>query len=155
MLQITEKLTTPAAATTTLTLPFESRQKSRLRATLDDGTEVGLFLERGTVLRDGDVLRADNGTLVAVRAAPEDVSIAYTNDEHLLARACYHLGNRHVPLQIGHGWLRYQHDHVLDDMVAQLGLTVKFERAAFEPEAGAYGGHATHGQTHGLSHHEH
>lgn len=151
MIQITEKLTTSIAATTTLTLPFESRQKSRLHAALDDGTEVGLFLERGTVLRDGDTLRADSGLIIAVRAADEDVSIAYTNDEHLLARACYHLGNRHVPLQIGSGWLRYQHDHVLDDMVAQLGLSVRFERSPFEPEAGAYGGHAAHGH----EHHEH
>ncbi len=150
MIQITEKLTSHAIIpNTTLTLPFELRQKSRLHTTLDDGTEAGIILDRGTVLRDGDLLRADNGIVIAVRAAAEGVSTAYTNDEHLLARACYHLGNRHVPLQIGHGWLRYQHDHVLDEMVARLGLSVKVESAPFEPEAGAYGGHVEQG------HHEH
>lgn len=154
MIQITEKLAAHTTASATLTLPFESRQKSRLRATLDDGTEVGLFLERGTVLRNGDTLRADNGLIIAVRAAEEEVSMAYTTDEHLLARACYHLGNRHVPLQIGSGWLRYLHDHVLDEMVAQLGLSVRFERAPFEPEAGAYGGHASHAR-HEHGHHDH
>ncbi len=152
MINITEKLSSHTVVpTTTLTLPFELRQKSRLHTQLDDGTDAGLFLERGTVLRDGDLLRAENGTVIAVRAAAEDVSTAHAHDNHLLARACYHLGNRHVPLQIGDGWVRYQHDHVLDDMLIQLGLHVKFERAAFEPESGAYGGHG-HGHHHDHGH---
>ena len=153
MLQITEKLSAPASATLTLTLPFELRQKSRLRATLDNGAEAGLFLERGTLLRHGDLLRADSGEIIEVRAAPEDVSTARAVGLLLLARACYHLGNRHVPLQIGDGWLRYLHDHVLDDMLLHMGLDVTFERAPFEPEAGAYAGQ-THGQRH-AHHHSH
>jgi urease accessory protein len=153
MLQITEKLTVPASATTTLTLPFELRQKSRLRATLDNGAEAGLFLERGTLLRHGDLLRADSGEIIEVRAAPEEVSTARAADTLLLARACYHLGNRHVPLQVAHGWLRYLHDHVLDDMLLHMGLDVTFERAPFEPEAGAYAGQAHgHGHTHQHDH---
>lgn len=157
MLQITEKLTAPAHATATLTLPFELRQKSRLRATLDNGAEAGLFMERGTLLRHGDLLRADSGEIIEVRAASEDVSTARTTNPLLLARACYHLGNRHVPLQVGDGWLRYLHDHVLDDMLVHMGLDVTFECAPFEPEAGAYAGEAQgHGHSHAHSHdHEH
>ncbi len=139
-LQITERLREPADAQATLTLPFEQRQKSRLRIRLDNGQDAGLFLPRGTVLRHGDRLRATSGLVVEVRAAPEAVSTARADDALLLARAAYHLGNRHVALQLGPGWLRYPHDHVLDNMTRELGLTVNREQAPFEPEAGAYGG---------------
>ncbi len=138
MLQVIERLDEALPAQTTLTLPFEQRQKSRLKAVLDNGTDVALLLPRGTVLRHGDRLRAVNGLVIEVRAAAEPVSTAFTKDTTLLARACYHLGNRHVPLQIGDTWLRYVHDHVLDRLVTQLGLRVFPEQAAFEPEAGAY-----------------
>jgi len=127
-----------------LTLPFELRQKSRLKATLDNGDEVGLMLPRGTVLRGGDCLRAEDGSVIRVCAAKETVSTATITDPHLFARACYHLGNRHVPLQIGENWLRYLHDHVLDDMLKGLGIQVTCEQATFEPESGAYGGHSHH-----------
>ncbi len=143
-LQIVERLSEALPAQATLTLPFELRQKSRLRTRLDSGEDVGVFLARGTVLRDGDRLRAFNGLIVEVRAAPEPVSTARTDDPLLLARAAYHLGNRHVALQLGSGWLRYLHDHVLDGMVQKLGLSVVGEQASFEPEAGAYGGGHDH-----------
>ncbi|MDG4553902.1 MAG: urease accessory protein UreE [Candidatus Competibacter sp.] len=143
-LQITERLREPVDAQTTLTLPFEQRRKSRLRTRLDNGRDAGLFLPRGTVLRHGDRLRATSGLVVEVRAAPETVSTARADDALLLARAAYHLGNRHVALQLGSGWLRYSHDHVLDDMARELGLTVSREQAPFEPEAGAYGGERHH-----------
>ncbi len=137
---------------TSLTLPFELRQKSRLRTRLDNNIEIGLLLPRGTVLRQGDLLRADNGLVIEVKAANELVSTATSTDPLRLARACYHLGNRHMPLQIGDGWLRYLHDHVLDDMVKSLRLNVIAEHAAFEPEAGAYTGtsnkHAGHAHAH-------
>ena len=139
-LQITERLREPADAQATLTLPFEQRQKSRLRIRLDNGQDAGLFLPRGTVLRHGDRLRATSGLVVEVRAAPEAVSTARADDALLLARAAYHLGNRHIALQLGPGWLRYPHDHVLDNMARELGLTVNREQAPFEPETGAYGG---------------
>ena len=102
------------------------------------------MLERGSVLRHGELLRAENGLVVEVRAANEEVAVISTEDSFLLARACYHLGNRHVPLQIGKGWLRIQRDHVLEEMVESLGLLVKHELAPFEPESGAYSGHSTH-----------
>ena len=147
-LQIVEHPGADLPAQATLTLPFEQRQKSRLRTRLDNGEEVGLFLPRGTVLRHGDRLRAANGRVVEVRAAPETVSTARTDDPLRLARAAYHLGNRHVALQLGPGWLRYLHDHVLDGMVRELGLEVVCEQAPFEPEAGAYGGGHHHGHDH-------
>lgn len=143
MLNITRKLpasTTPAHVK--LVLPFQLRNKSRLRTTLENGEEVGLILERGSILRGGELLLADDGRIVEVVAEPETVSTVHASDAVALCRATYHLGNRHVALQIGDGWVRYQHDHVLDEMVRGLGLAVTVEEAPFEPEAGAYGGHS-------------
>ena len=147
MFEVHEVLHEPLVASERLVLPFELRQKSRLRATSVAGTEFALLLPRGTVLRDGDRLRAVNGLIIAVQAASESVSTARSDDVTRFARVCYHLGNRHMPLQIGAGWLRYLADHVLDKMVAELGLMVVHEQAPFEPEAGAYNqhGHADSG----------
>jgi len=137
----------------TLTLTLEQRVKARLRAQLDDGREVGLFLDRGPIMRGGDLLACEDGTVIQVRAAEEPVSVVKTDDAHLLARACYHLGNRHTPLQILKGELRYQHDHVLDDMVKKLGLQTTFANLPFEPEPGAYGEHGSeHAHSHSHSH---
>lgn len=127
-----------------LTLPFDLRKRSRFRSQLDSGGEAGVVLPRGTVLRHGDLVVDEAGVGARVIAAPERVSTVRGPTPTALARACYHLGNRHVPLQIGAGFARYQHDHVLDDMVRELGLTVAVETAPFEPEAGAYGGGAAH-----------
>ena len=136
-----------------LTLPIEQRVRSRLRARLDDGREVGLFLPRGTLLRGDDRLGSDDGLVIEVVAAAETVSTIHCDDPTLLARAAYHLGNRHIPLQVEAGWLRYQHDHVLDDMLRQMGLELVVEQAPFEPEAGAYqqaaeGHHHSHSHSH-------
>jgi len=143
MLKLIHKVET-GSATGSLTLPLDSRNKSRLKVTLDDGSEAGLFLPRGTVLHNGDLIASDNGHLVEIKAAPETVSSVRCDDPLMLARACYHLGNRHVLLQIESGLVRYQHDHVLDDLVRGLELSVTVEQAPFEPEPGAYGdyGHA-------------
>jgi urease accessory protein len=142
-----------AAPTASVTLTFDQRRKSRQLLRLDDGSEAALLLPRGTVLGAGDRLRAEDGAVIAVQAAPESLSVARTDDGLRLLRAAYHLGNRHVPLQIGAGELRYQHDHVLDGMVQALGLTVEVVSAPFAPEGGAYGhgGHepaADRGHTH-------
>ena len=158
MLKLTQKIDS-GIATGSVTLPLELRIRSRVKVTLDDGREAGLFLPRGSVLRDGDLVSSLDGIIVEVRAAPETVSTVSSTDPHLLARACYHLGNRHVALQIEPGFVRYQHDHVLDDMVRGLGLHVVVEQAPFEPEPGAYGdyGHAPgQGHHHGHMHaHQH
>jgi urease accessory protein len=155
MLHLTELLSDRVAAgaatpTGTATLTLDERRKSRLRLTLADGREAALLLPRGSALRDGDLLRADEGDVIVVRAAAESLSVARTTDAHTLLRGAYHLGNRHVPVQLGDGWLAYEHDHVLDDMVRGLGLTVETRRAPFEPEAGAFrhDGNGGNGHTH-------
>jgi len=152
MLQFKQIIEPVEAPLTTLTLSFEQRSRSRLKVTLDNGQPAGLFLPRGTVLQQGDCLRAESGEVVQVRAADETVSSVYVDNPLMIARSCYHLGNRHVALQITSGFIRYQHDHVLDDMLRGLGLEVTVEQAPFEPEAGAYG---THAHTHSHSHDEH
>lgn len=126
----------------TVALPFEARQKARQRITLASGRSAGLKLPRGTVLRSGDHLQSECGTCIRIDAAPESVSSVASSDLQTLARAAYHLGNRHVWLQIGDGWLRYLHDHVLDAMVRGLGLDVQHDTLPFEPEAGAYANEA-------------
>ncbi|WP_146449498.1 urease accessory protein UreE [Vibrio kanaloae] len=123
-----------------LSLPIDSRIKSRLKVMLDDGRNAGLFLPRGHILRGGEQLSSKCGLVVEVKAAPETVSTVYCEDLLLLTRVAYHLGNRHVPLQVEAGWVRYQHDHVLDEMVEGLGAKVTTEKQPFEPEGGAYGG---------------
>lgn len=138
MIRITEILKSKASPSTTLSLPINSRVKSRIKVTLDDGREAGLFLPRGKVLRNGDLVASEDGLVVEIKAAPELVSTVTSDNPHALAVASYHLGNRHVPLQVEPLWLRYLHDHVLDDMIRGLGLSVKTETAPFEPEAGAY-----------------
>ncbi|OAI84962.1 urease accessory protein UreE [Pseudomonas putida] len=127
------------AVTATATLSLDTRIKSRIRITLDDGRDAGLMLERGQLIRGGELLADEaGGEVIRVIAAAEEVSTVYCADGLALARAAYHLGNRHVPLQVEAGFLRYQHDYVLDDMVRGFGLEVCVEKAPFEPEAGAY-----------------
>ncbi|GLT24539.1 urease accessory protein UreE 2 [Zoogloea oryzae] len=144
MLLIETLYTGDAAPTARLTLDFDARTKSRLRTQLEDGEEVGLFLPRGTILRGGDRLLAADGRIVEVVAAPEDLIEARCADAFALARAAYHLGNRHVAVQVGAGWLRIQADHVLETMLTGLGAEVASLTAPFEPEAGAY----AHGHHH-------
>lgn len=131
---------------TTLTLPWEKRTRSRQRVLLDNGDEAGLVLPRGLVLRDGDLLAAENGTRIHIKAAVESVSTVCCSDPLELARLCYHLGNRHVELEINRERLCYPHDHVLDEMVRGMGYEVLIRQAPFEPETGAYG--HTHGNQH-------
>ena len=136
----------PAAAVPadTLTLNFELRAKCRLRTRLDSGEEVGLFLPRGTILRGGDRLAGNDGRVVAVQGAAETVIEARSDDMLLIARAAYHLGNRHVAVEVQRGLLRLAADHVLAQMLVGLGLDVRETQTPFEPEAGAYGGHPAH-----------
>lgn len=151
MLVIEQRAPEGAPASDRLSLSFELRCKSRLRCRLDSGEEVGLFLERGSILRAGDRLLGNDGRVVEVVAAPEAVVEARHDDPLLLAKAAYHLGNRHVPVQVGRGFLRFGRDHVLADMLRGLGLAVTEIDAPFEPESGAYGGHGGHAQPHGHS----
>jgi urease accessory protein len=128
-------------ATGTVTLDWERRQRTRLRARLDDGREAAIRLPRGSgTLRDGDLLRAVDGTLITVRAAAEALSVV-EGDGQALIRACYHLANRHVPLALMPGRLCWRHDHVLDVMVGGLGHEIRHEAAPFEAEGGAWDVH--------------
>jgi len=124
-------------------LPYDLRQKARQRLRLKSGREAALFLPRGAVLRHGDILISDNGLRLKVAAARETVSVARIDDALLLARIAYHLGNRHVAVQVRKDRLIYLHDHVLDDMVRGLGGALSVATQPFEPEEGAYhgGGH--------------
>jgi urease accessory protein len=129
----------------TLTLDFDARGKSRLAATLDNGEEVALVLPRGTVLRDGDVLVAQDGTLVRVIAAAEAVLMVTARDRLTLTRAAYHLGNRHTPVEVGAEYLKLEYDPVLADMLKRIGALVEQVTLPFQPESGAYGGGHKHG----------
>ncbi|TDF81875.1 urease accessory protein UreE [Pseudomonas sp. H9] len=139
MIVLTRRLSEAAQPNATVTLALDTRIKSRVRVTLDDGREAGLMLARGQLIRGGDLLADEQGNeVIRVLAAAEQVSTVRCDDPLLLTRASYHLGNRHVPLQVERDFVRYQHDHVLDEMVRGLGLQVIVEQAPFEPEAGAY-----------------
>jgi urease accessory protein len=141
-----------------LSLPYEARQKRRLRTRLEDGRELALLLGGSPSLRAGDRLRAEDGSVIEVRAEPEPVSRVPCGEPLLLARACYHLGNRHLPVEIGPDFLRYPADHVLDALVEQLGLRVVRALEPFEPEGGAYahGSAGRHAHAHGDDHdHDH
>lgn len=149
MLILTQK--TPHPATDSVALAYDERKRSRLKVTLASGVEAGIFLERGDHLHGGDKLQAEDGNVVVeIVAAPEKLIEAQAGDALLFARAAYHLGNRHVPVQIlpeaVGGRLRLQTDHVLADMLRGLGCTVAETEAPFQPESGAYsaGGHHHH-----------
>ena len=159
MLEIKSKLKIPRSAYKVevrgqLKLPFESRQKSRLKTKLVSGEDVGLMLPRGEILRGGDLVTASDGRVIEIVAEPEKVLHIETKD---LAKVAYHLGNRHVPVQVGEGFLRIMEDHVLEEMVQKLGAKVSHVEAPFEPEAGAYaGGHHQHDEMgHGGKIHDH
>lgn len=148
MLTIEKRAAPGGLAGDALELPFEARCKSRLRARLESGEEVGLFLDRGQGMRHGDRLEAADGRIVEVRAAAETLMEVRCDDALQLARAAYHLGNRHVPVELGDGFLRFTADHVLGGMVRGLGLGVEIVSAPFEPEGGAYGSGYGHSHLH-------
>jgi len=137
-----------------LKLPFDARQKSRLKTKLVSGEEVGLMLPRGEILRGGDLVTASDGRVIEVVAEPEKLLHVETES---LAKVAYHLGNRHVPVQVGEGFLRIAEDHVLEEMLKKMGAKVSRVEAPFEPEAGAYaGGHHQHDEMgHGGKIHDH
>ena len=137
-------------------LDWDVRQKSRLLATDSLGRELNVFLPRGSVLRGGDVLVAEDGSLIRVKAAPQPVLVVTHCVDHGtpfdLLRAAYHLGNRHVPLELQADRLLLEPDHVLADMLRAQHLIVTETSSAFEPEGGAYGAGAQAGHAHGHEH---
>ena len=145
----------------TVELDWDVRQKSRFDASDSLGRSIGVFLPRGSVVRGGDVLVAQDGSLIKVLAAPQAVLVVRHCAEHGtpfdLLRAAYHLGNRHVQLELQPDHLKFEPDHVLADMLRSMQLIVTEEQAAFEPEGGAYAaqGHAHGHDHHGHDHHDH
>ena len=145
----------------TVELDWDVRQKSRFDATDSAGRHLGVFLPRGTVVRGGDVLVAEDGSLIQVIAAPQEVlkitHCANHGTPYALIRAAYHLGNRQVPIELKSDHLKIEPDHVLADMLRAMHLIVNAVDEAFEPESGAYanGGHAHGGHSHGHGHDHH
>ena len=153
MIEITTRCETKgetAAVYAKLELPFDVRQKSRMRACLSTNEDVSVNLARGEILRGGDLLVTSDGRIVEVVAKPEALLHVECDTPHALARAAYHLGHRPVPTEVGEGYLRIAADHVLERMLDGLGARVQRIVAPFEPEGGAYGGHS-----HGIAPHHH
>jgi urease accessory protein len=133
-----------AAASGTVTLGFLDRHRRRVRLQADDGTPFLLDLPRAVVLGEGDGLALEGGGYLCVRAAAETLAEIECGDGAALARIAWHLGNRHLPMQVAGSQLRIRWDHVIVDMVAGLGARVARIEAPFNPEAGAYGHHHDH-----------
>ena len=128
-----------AVVTDVLELPFDLRERSRLRATLLSGQEIGIDLPVGTILHHGSKLQLADGRVVAIEACDEELLEVRAASAAELARIAYHIGNRHVPIQVGDGWLRILPDHVLKAMVEGLGGDAEPVSGRFQPESGAYG----------------
>ncbi len=139
-----------------VTLDWDTRQKSRFDATDSTGRQLGVFLPRGTVVRGGDVLVAEDGSLIRVEAAPQNVLRISACAEHGTAfdlmRAAYHLGNRHVSIELRPDHLKIEPDHVLAELLRSMHMTVAEVQEPFEPEGGAYGDSAMLGHDHGRGH---
>jgi urease accessory protein len=141
MLTFDRRLPAGTHAAATITLSYEARRKSRQKVRLDDGGEAGVILAWGESLRHGDVLATADGFVARIVAAIEPVMIIRCSHPRELARVAYHLGNRHVAVEVGEGLLKIVPDHVLRSMVEGLGAQVDLGSQPFEPESGAYGGH--------------
>ena len=143
----------------TVELDWDVRQKSRFAATDSAGRELGIFLPRGTLVRGGDVLVAEDGSMVRVIAALQPVLVITHCKNHGtpfdLTRAAYHLGNRHVPIELQPDHLKIEPDHVLADMLRAMHLIVTEQNLAFEPEGGAYAAGHGGGHSHGGHGHDH
>ncbi|ABA59325.1 urease accessory protein UreE [Nitrosococcus oceani] len=150
MLCFERRLPSDTPADLEMAFTFEQRERSRLRFPLPDGREAAFLIERGAPLVEGERLGTAEGLVLAIQAKPELLMEVRTSDPLTLVRAAYHLGNRHVRLEIGAHWLRLPPDYVLRDMLMRLGVEVFEVTAPYQPESGAYGG----GHHHSHSHHE-
>ncbi|HCH21102.1 MAG TPA: urease accessory protein UreE [Cellvibrionales bacterium] len=140
MFEIYERLDVDAvvAVDDQLSLDYQRREKGRLKTQTISGTEVRIFLDRGKPLQLGEILKTQCGKHIVVVGKEEELLLVTSNNTRLLNRACYHLGNRHVKIEVGEGWLHIQNDYVLAGMLKQLGLEVSVVQAIFNPEPGAY-----------------
>ena len=141
MLTLDRRMPPGTPANATVTLNYEARRKSRQRIKLDGGENAGVMLSWGETLRHGDLIASSSGFVVRIVAAHEPVMLIRCSHPRELARVAYHLGNRHVAVEVADGVLKIALDHVLRAMVEGLGAQVELATQPFEPEAGAYGGH--------------
>lgn len=148
MIEFKDKIETAARIDVRLPMTFDERKRGRIKVMTETGEEAGLFLERGHTLHDGQLLQAADGRVGQVIAAPEALTEARSNDPLIFAKVCYHLGNRHTPIQIEPGVVRFQPDHVLAEMCLDWGLAVEMTEEPFAPESGAYGKHKGHSHAH-------
>lgn len=140
----------------TVTLDFDARHRRRIRLALDRGGDFLLDLPRAVAMAEGDGLATSGGEWIEVKAAPEPVVDIRCPTPHALAGIAWHLGNRHLPTEIGEDFLRIRPDHVIEEMLAGLGASVHRRTAPFQPEGGAYAGAgAAHGHHHHTHDHEH
>jgi urease accessory protein len=145
MRRFTKLVATSAENIPCLVLPFDARKKTRQLVRLDSGEEIGILLPPGTILRDGDVIESEDGSLFKIQAAREELMLVTAADSFHLLRAAYHLGNRHAPIQLRPEGILLPVDPVLKEMLLGLGLTVTLTSETFTPETGAYGGGHKHG----------
>lgn len=160
MLTLNTKIEHAESISSDLVLPYEMRENSRLRTTLASGEDVAILTARGTILRNNDLLKSDDGRVIRIVAAHEPTYKVTCKTPHDLLRCAFHLGNRHTQTQVGEGFLRIHQDSVLKQMLEGLGAIVTEESAQFEPESGAYssaggGGGHHHGHSHHHDDHDH
>lgn len=148
MLKVVEYMTEFVGLTAddSVTLDYDDRKRGRFKSVTDSGEEIGFFLDRGKVLQQGQALKTECGKTILIIAKPELLTVAKCDDWLVFAKCCYHLGNRHVPIQVGERCLRFKPDHVLEDMVHLHGMETSQKECPFNPESGAYkgGGHHHH-----------
>lgn len=145
MRRFTKLVATPAENIPGLVLAFDARKKSRQLVTLASGEEIGILLPPGKILREGDVIESEDGSRFKIQAAEEELMMVTAPDSFTLLRAAYHLGNRHISIELRPDRILLQVDSVLKEMLLGLGLTVALVSEKFTPESGAYGGGHKHG----------
>ncbi|MFT7492230.1 MAG: urease accessory protein [Pseudohongiellaceae bacterium] len=145
-----ERLDQAHGADDQIILDHDHREKGRFKIISKNGVEVRVFLKRGKALLVGECLKTECGQIIEVVGALEVVTEASCSDWERFSKACYHLGNRHVKIQVLAHQLRIKPDYVLEEMLQLLGLTVTKKTAVFIPELGAYAPGYT-----GHHHHDH
>ncbi len=145
VLEVYERLDHAHSVDDAIILDYAMREKGRFKVQSQQGNEIRIFLERGKTLTVGEYLKTACGKIIEIMGAQEEVVEARCSDWLSFAKACYHLGNRHVKIQIDECCLRIKPDYVLEEILQQLGLTLTKSNAIFIPESGAYtGGHQHH-----------
>ncbi|CAA0122277.1 Urease accessory protein UreE [BD1-7 clade bacterium] len=156
ILNVTQKQSVPNGfADDSVMLDLDQRRKFRLKTQSRLGDEVRIFLDRDKPMQLGDTLVADCGKTLKVVGKPEPLVVARANDAVTFARVCYHLGNRHLTVQINALELRFKPDHVIEELVESFGLALEHTDTVFEPEPGAYAQGSSHSHSSHRTHNSH